>query len=188
MAGKLSLAPNVLFLGGMNMKSLFRGVLLGCLVCLLALPAQAAPKDDKTVKAVKDLTVAFSVLPAEELQDNTLLAADLNKAILAEFGLQKNDANAATVVEVKKVTGEVVQMPGFLAGKDAVQYHLSATVLIRDAKTGVLQQKKLLDCRATVQTEVEAYKLALSKAAKQIRLYVRGDETKTATTTKTAAK
>ena len=188
MAGKLSLAPNVLFLGGMNMKSLFRGVLLGCLVCLLALPAQAAPKDDKTVKAVKDLTVAFSVLPAEELQDNTLLASDLNKAILAEFGLQKNDANAATVVEVKKVTGEVVQMPGFLAGEDAVQYHLSATVLIRDAKTGVLQQKKLLDCRATVQTEAEAYKLALSKAAKQIRLYVRGDETKTATTVKTASK
>ena len=51
-----------------------------------------------------------------------------------------------------------------------------------------LQQKKLLDCRATVQTEAEAYKLALSKAAKQIRLYVRGDETKTATTAKTASK
>ena len=170
------------------MKSLFRGLLLGCLVCLLALPAQAASKDDKTVKVVKDLTVAFAVLPAEELQDNTLLASDLNKAILAEFGLQKNDANAATLVEIKKVTGEALKMPGFLAGEDACQYHLSATVLIRDAKTGVLQQKKLLDCRATVQTEAEAYKLALSKAAKQVRFYVRGDETKTATTTKTASK
>ena len=170
------------------MKIVFRSLLLGCLVCLLALPAQAASnKDDKTVKVVKDLTVAFSVLPAEELQDNTLLAADLNKAILTEFGLQKNDANAATVVEVKKVTGEALKMPAFLAGEDACQYHLSATVLIRDAKTGV-QQKKLLDCRATVQTEAEAYKLALSKAAKQVRFYVRGDETKTATTVKTASK
>lgn len=169
------------------MKNLFRALLLGCMVCLLAVPVQAASKDDKTVKVVKDLTVAFSVLPAEAMLDNTLLASDLNKAILTEFGLQKNDANAATVVEVKKVTGEALQMPEFLAGEDAWQYHLSATVLIRDAKTGV-QQKKLLDCRATVQTEAEAYTLALSKAAKQVRLYVRGDETKTATTAKTASK
>ena len=169
------------------MKALFRALLLGCLVCLLTVPVQAASKDDKTVKVVKDLTVAFTVLPAEELQDNTLLAADLNKAILAEFGLQKNDANAAAEIVVKKVTGEALKMPGFLAGEDACQYHLSATVLIRDVKTG-MQQKKLLDCRATVQTEAEAYKLALSKAAKQVRLYVRGDETKTAATTKTATK
>ncbi len=169
------------------MKKIFRALLMGCMVCLLAAPVQAASKDDKSVKVVKDLTVAFSVLPAEEMQDTTLLASDLNKAILAEFGLQKNDANAATVVEVKKVTGEALQMPGFLAGEDACQYHLSATVLIRDAKTGT-QQKKLLDCRATVLTEAEAYKLALQKAAKQVRLYVRGDETKTAATAKTGSK